>query len=150
MRFGTRRKDESSTSNLDDQGPKTPKKLQSLARRLLISNTPGLSDNSSETSTKMTKKAFAGTPRANTKKAREAADLQQRHEYAQKLFTDLNKLVFKEGLPTDTKLNWNKRLLTTAGKAKYHRYDSPQLFIIYGSLILYIGLERVSKPLKSN
>jgi hypothetical protein len=123
LRFGTKKKDEAGTSNPEDQGPKTPKKLQSLARRLLISNTPALSDNASETSTKTTKKVSISTPRANTKKAREAAELQQRHEYAQKLFTDLNKVVFKEGLPTDTKLNWNKRLLTTAGKAKYHRYD---------------------------
>ncbi|KAF8060981.1 SprT-like family-domain-containing protein [Lyophyllum atratum] len=29
--------------------------------------------------------------------------------------------VFKNGVPKDTKLNWSKRLLTTAGKARWHR-----------------------------
>ncbi|KAF5312656.1 hypothetical protein D9619_003090 [Psilocybe cf. subviscida] len=66
-------------------------------------------------------KTAAKTPRLNTKKAREEAEILRRQEYAQKLFDDLNKSVFKDGLPASTKLVWNKRLLTTAGKAKYHR-----------------------------
>ncbi|KDR85254.1 hypothetical protein GALMADRAFT_234003 [Galerina marginata CBS 339.88] len=61
------------------------------------------------------------TPRANSKKAMLAAELTRRHEYAQQLFYDLNTLIFKQGLPQDTKLNWNKRLLTTAGRAKFHQ-----------------------------
>ncbi|KAF9478727.1 hypothetical protein BDN70DRAFT_808312 [Pholiota conissans] len=60
-------------------------------------------------------------PRANTKRARELADLQRRQDYAQKLFNELNNVVFKGALPPDTKLQWSKRLLSTAGKAKYHR-----------------------------
>jgi hypothetical protein len=46
---------------------------------------------------------------------------QRRHDYAQQLFDDLNASIFKGGLPNNTALNWNKRLLTTAGRAKWHR-----------------------------
>jgi hypothetical protein len=67
-------------------------------------------------------KAVEKTPRANTKKARLEAELQRRQEYAKQIFTELNNSVFKKGLPENTKLNWSKRLLTTAGKAKYHRF----------------------------
>lgn len=67
-------------------------------------------------------KTVAKTTRSNTKKARMEAELLRRQKYAQEIFDDLNRSVFKEGLPASTKLVWNKRLLTTAGKAKYHRY----------------------------
>lgn len=60
------------------------------------------------------------TPRTG-KKAQAAAEQAKREVYAQKLFTELNHIVFKDGLPKETKLNWNKRLLTTAGRAKWHR-----------------------------
>ncbi|KAF5355958.1 hypothetical protein D9756_003990 [Leucocoprinus leucothites] len=56
-----------------------------------------------------------------SKKALEEAERARRENYAQELFNELNRSVFKNGLPEKTKLNWNKRLLTTAGKAKYHR-----------------------------
>ncbi|KAF8912916.1 SprT-like family-domain-containing protein [Gymnopilus junonius] len=59
--------------------------------------------------------------RPNTKRALLEAELKRRKEFAQILFTDLNQLVFKQGLPANTQLNWNKRLLTTAGRAKFHR-----------------------------
>lgn len=62
----------------------------------------------------------SGTPRSG-KKVLLAAEQEKRHEYAVSLFNDLNRTVFKNGLPEDTKLNWNKRLLTTAGRAKWHR-----------------------------
>ncbi|GLB36558.1 putative sprT homologue [Lyophyllum shimeji] len=55
------------------------------------------------------------------KKAQAAADLLRRQRYAQEFFEELNRTVFKGGLPKDTKLNWSKRLLTTAGKARWHR-----------------------------
>jgi hypothetical protein len=55
------------------------------------------------------------------KKTQAAAEKTRREVYAQELFTELNRVVFNEGLPKDTKLNWNKRLLTTAGRAKWHR-----------------------------
>jgi thioester reductase-like protein len=54
------------------------------------------------------------------KKAQVAAERANRVAYAQVLFTELNHVVFGDGLPKDTKLNWNKRLLTTAGRAKWH------------------------------
>jgi len=57
-----------------------------------------------------------------SKKATEEAEQARRERYAQELFDELNKSVFGNGLPENTKLNWNKRLLTTAGKAKYRRY----------------------------
>jgi len=57
-----------------------------------------------------------------SKKATEEAEQASRESYAQELFDELNKSVFGNGLPENTKLNWNKRLLTTAGKAKYRRY----------------------------
>ncbi|KAG6820346.1 hypothetical protein H0H93_001791 [Arthromyces matolae] len=60
------------------------------------------------------------TPRIS-KKALAAAELERRVSYAQKLFEELNRSVFENKLPTDTKLNWSKRLLTTAGRAKWHR-----------------------------
>ncbi|TFK40911.1 SprT-like family-domain-containing protein [Crucibulum laeve] len=41
--------------------------------------------------------------------------------YAQQIFTELNKSVFEDKLPKSTILNWNKRLLSTAGRAKWHR-----------------------------
>ncbi|KDQ54908.1 hypothetical protein JAAARDRAFT_38024 [Jaapia argillacea MUCL 33604] len=62
----------------------------------------------------------AKTPR-NGKKAREAAEQNRREVYAKDLFEELNASVFKNGLPQDTKLTWSKRLLTTAGRARWHR-----------------------------
>lgn len=59
--------------------------------------------------------------RRTGKKAQAAAEQARRAAYAQLLFTELNQVVFGNGLPQDTKLKWNKRLLTTAGRAKWHR-----------------------------
>lgn len=76
----------------------------------------------------------AGTPRAilgsitpqikppNRISTRGKAEEQTRREkYAAQLFEELNSTIFNNGLPIETKLNWNKRLLTTAGRAKWHR-----------------------------
>jgi len=57
-----------------------------------------------------------------------AAEKKKLALYAQELFVELNRLVFKDGLPTNTKLNWNKRLLTTAGRARWHRYGLNSVF----------------------
>lgn len=65
----------------------------------------------------------AKTTTRMSKKAAEEAEQARREKYAQELFDELNKSVFGNGLPENTKLNWNKRLLTTAGKARYRRYD---------------------------
>ena len=59
--------------------------------------------------------------RSSGKKAQQTVEQQRRHDYAQQLFDDLNASIFKGGLPNNTALNWNKRLLTTAGRAKWHR-----------------------------
>ncbi|KAF8807653.1 hypothetical protein BYT27DRAFT_7242120 [Phlegmacium glaucopus] len=61
------------------------------------------------------------TPRSTSKKAQQTVEQRRRHDYAQQLFEDLNASVFKGGLPHNTALDWNKRLLTTAGRAKWHR-----------------------------
>jgi hypothetical protein len=92
-------------------------------------------------------KTAARAPRLNTKKARAEAELLRRQEYAQKLFDDLNKSVFKEGLPASTKLVWNKRLLTTAGKAKYHRYDI-NIDKLSTCSLPYPAPEKVLQPLR--
>ena len=112
------------SANENGQDPATPKKARSLASFVLLSNTPGLSDGplkNGATGKNTGDKPPAAPRRPNTKKARQAAEFLKRHEYAQQLFDDLNKSVFKGGLPNNTQLNWNKRLLTTAGRAKYHR-----------------------------
>ncbi|KAH7914475.1 SprT-like family-domain-containing protein [Hygrophoropsis aurantiaca] len=56
-----------------------------------------------------------------TKKSQLAAGQARRAKYASDLFIELNRTVFNNGLPSETKLNWSKRLLTTAGRAKWHR-----------------------------
>jgi hypothetical protein len=61
------------------------------------------------------------TPRARrSKKAEAEAEQSRREGYAQALFDDLNATVFSNELPA-VKLVWSKRLLTTAGRAKWHR-----------------------------
>ena len=70
-------------------------------------------------------KKTAGTPAKPprlTKKALEAAEQQRREQYAQAFFDEMNGTVFGAGLPGETKLVWNKRLLSTAGRAKWQRY----------------------------
>lgn len=62
------------------------------------------------------------TPRLS-KKAQVAAEQERRVTYARSLFEELNRSVFEDKLPKETKLNWSKRLLTTAGRAKWHRYQ---------------------------
>ncbi|KAH8101376.1 SprT-like family-domain-containing protein [Cristinia sonorae] len=57
----------------------------------------------------------------SSKRAVAILEQTRREAYAQTLFNELNQKVFGGGLPEDTKLNWNNRLLTTAGRAKWHR-----------------------------
>ncbi|KAG1867821.1 SprT-like family-domain-containing protein [Suillus subalutaceus] len=66
------------------------------------------------------------TPRINKPSPRiptrgKAEEQACREKYAAQLFEELNSTIFNNGLPRETKLNWNKRLLTTAGRAKWHR-----------------------------
>lgn len=67
--------------------------------------------------------AFQSKPRRTPggQKALVAAELERRVAYAHELFVELNHTVFKGGLPADTQLIWSKRLLTTAGRARWHR-----------------------------
>lgn len=60
------------------------------------------------------------TPRTS-KKAQAAMEQARREEYAQEIFDELNRVVFEEGIPKKTELKWSNRLLTTAGKARWHR-----------------------------
>lgn len=79
-------------------------------------------------------KRQAGTPRAildstprknkpppRIPKQGKAEEQGRREKYAAQLFEELNSTIFDNGLPRETKLNWNKRLLTTAGRAKWHK-----------------------------
>ncbi|KAI0762579.1 SprT-like family-domain-containing protein [Fomes fomentarius] len=56
-----------------------------------------------------------------TKKALLQLELERRRAYADAVFKDLNNAVFGGGIPAETKLEWNKRLLTTAGRAHWHK-----------------------------
>ena len=56
-----------------------------------------------------------------TKAALARLEQQRRREYAATLFRELNDTVFGGGLPAGTELQWNKRLLTTAGRAHWRR-----------------------------
>jgi SprT-like family len=76
---------------------------------------------STSTASTTPKKPRTGAPRTSKKKAREEEQARLRQE-ADILFKELNRTIFAGGLPEETKLNWNKRLLTTAGRAKWHRY----------------------------
>ena len=60
------------------------------------------------------------TPRVS-KKALQEAEQAHREQYAQDLFRALNASVFDNKLPEETKLVWNKRMQTTAGRAKWHK-----------------------------
>ncbi|EIN13243.1 hypothetical protein PUNSTDRAFT_57472, partial [Punctularia strigosozonata HHB-11173 SS5] len=61
------------------------------------------------------------TPKRMSKKAEAEAKAARLATYANDLFSDLNRSVFDNGLPKETTLVWNKRLLSTAGKASWHR-----------------------------
>jgi len=61
------------------------------------------------------------TPRTSSKKALAQAEQAERAAYAQSLFDELNRTVFAGGLLVETTLVWSNRLLTTAGRAQWHR-----------------------------
>jgi len=67
-------------------------------------------------------KGSSSTPRSKSEKAKLLEKQNRLQSYAEKLFSDLNKTVFKGRMPKTTKVHWNKRLLKTAGRAKYHRF----------------------------
>ncbi|KAE9409378.1 hypothetical protein BT96DRAFT_591338 [Gymnopus androsaceus JB14] len=55
------------------------------------------------------------------KKAEAAAKLERLKTYALNRFSDLNEKVFDNKIPTTTKIEWNNRFTSTAGKASYRR-----------------------------
>jgi hypothetical protein len=68
-----------------------------------------------------------------SKKALAQAEQAERAAYARSLFNELNRTVFASGLPAETSLIWSNRLLTTAGRARWHRYLSYLLFLFSNS-----------------
>ncbi|THH30163.1 hypothetical protein EUX98_g4016 [Antrodiella citrinella] len=102
-------------------------KAPSLRQVIASSSVPSLDaiidvqPGSAPTTPRKPKSSTPNTPRAGSKKATIAVEQERREAYAQKVFDELNRIVFSEGLPVETKLNWNVRLLTTAGRAKWHR-----------------------------
>ncbi|PFH54709.1 hypothetical protein AMATHDRAFT_135041 [Amanita thiersii Skay4041] len=64
---------------------------------------------------------FISLNQSKKRKGNVNAERARRIKYAEDLFRELNRVTFKGNLPEDTKLIWNKRLLTTAGRAKWHR-----------------------------
>lgn len=54
--------------------------------------------------------------------AHKAKEQARRQKYATELFAELNRDVFGDRLPGNTTLEWSKRLLTTAGRARWHRW----------------------------
>lgn len=55
------------------------------------------------------------------KKAEATAKLERLKTYALNRFADLNEKVFDNKIPDTTKIEWNCRFTTTAGKASYRR-----------------------------
>ncbi|EPS99604.1 hypothetical protein FOMPIDRAFT_99402 [Fomitopsis schrenkii] len=83
-----------------------------------------------------------------TKKALEAAEQQRRERYAQTFFDEINRTVFDGGLPGDTKLEWNKRLLSTAGRAKWQRdREGVQTTMIELAIKILTSEERIRNTL---
>lgn len=78
----------------------------------------------------------AKTPRTS-KKALALAEQGERATYAQSLFEELNRSVFAGGLPVETTLIWSNRLLTTAGRARWHRWVRSFSVICYFSLCVF-------------
>lgn len=90
----------------------------------------------------------AKTPRTS-KKALVLAEQAERAAYAQSLFDELNRGVFAGGLPVETTLIWSNRLLTTAGRARWHRcvrfFLSYLLFLFPCSFFTFCDLLSRSK-----
>ncbi|CAA7260001.1 unnamed protein product [Cyclocybe aegerita] len=103
--------------NGDEDGPNIPNK--NVATR--ITGPPASGARLTPATQRQAANVTPRTPRTTTKKAQKLAEQQRLRDYAQHLFTELNETVFDQGLPGDTKLNWSKRLLTTAGRARFHR-----------------------------
>jgi len=120
--IGSTKQSTSKASKLNDKGSSSAKGTSASPNKASSSSNPGSSSVASTPAGRRLTGKPPATPRSNSKKAQQLAKQKKLYEYAQEIFTELNESVFKEGLPVDTKLNWNNRLLTTAGRAKFHRY----------------------------
>jgi hypothetical protein len=63
----------------------------------------------------------AKKPKKKNKAELAAEKLEELLKYANNLFAELNRTVFRDGLPDNTELKWSNTLRTTAGKAHWHR-----------------------------
>lgn len=111
----------------DEEEPKfplplpRPKHKQSSRTHTPLSQPSAPSSSQSETPRGSSPTKKGKTPRVS-KKALQAIEQAHREAYAQELFAELNASVFKGGLPENTALSWNNRLLTTAGRARWKKY----------------------------
>lgn len=138
IRLPRAQKSPSDDSNLASPAHKPPRRpAQSSAKSVtLISDpspvpTPSSSSTSlpvpSQTPTRASTTRPQVTPMQGGKstrvsqKALAAAKRAQLERYARELFDELNEAVFESKLP-ETKLVWNVRLQTTAGRAHWHKY----------------------------
>ncbi|KAJ7480121.1 SprT-like family-domain-containing protein [Mycena galericulata] len=70
-----------------------------------------------------TKRSLERLKKLSAEAQQELREQNSRVIYAEQVYSYLNRVVFKDGLPSLTKieLKWNKKLLTTAGRARFHR-----------------------------
>ncbi|KAI1786310.1 SprT-like family-domain-containing protein [Ganoderma leucocontextum] len=131
-----RRQTPSSSGSIAVPGPSTPRRGPSKLRLTVSSDSdseeevamiikpkprwPGIPESGPTTASPSVSTLTPQTPRM-TKKALHERELERRRTYAQAFFDELNKLIFGGGIPASTELQWNKRLLTTAGRAHWHR-----------------------------
>ncbi len=85
-----------------------------------------------------------------TKKALLQSELERRRNYAQAFFNEMNETVFGGGIPAGTALEWNKRLLTTAGRAHWRKWVRSSLVEGASADLLRPGLGRVHTSPRSN
>ncbi|KAG7090719.1 hypothetical protein E1B28_009811 [Marasmius oreades] len=138
--FGPSSIDEAIIVYDEPRSPRKPMRVPSLLPQL---NTAALEGSISNPATPTKKKGGKAsstaigstTPAAGTstqsspskrklrvsKKAEEEARLAGLIDYAQAFFHEMNTAVFENGLPKQTQLIWNKKLCTTAGKAKWNK-----------------------------
>lgn len=107
---------------LDDPPPAHAAKRRALKLEASPSLTPSVSSpDSEEIPKKSSASTAAGKKPRMTKKVKQAIEQTRREKYAQDLFEELNRAVFKGGLPKETQLKWSNRLLTTAGRARWKK-----------------------------
>ncbi|KAI0762076.1 SprT-like family-domain-containing protein [Irpex lacteus] len=107
---------------LDDPPPAAAAKRRALKLEASPSLTPSVSSpDPDESPKKASASTAAGKKPRMTKKFKQAIEQTRREKYAQDLFEELNRAVFKGGLPKETQLKWSNRLLTTAGRARWKK-----------------------------